>query len=97
MAALASVAALAVVSVPLAFALLLAFHSLSDCGLVLFASCTPPMEPWWVTAKYFLAAVILASVPVAAGYAAWQRTSSWGYGSVGLLVLGIMTIYVPTP
>lgn len=92
----AVIGATVLTAAPLTFALLGGLLSSSDCGLGLFGACTPSTESWWVTAKFFLAAVILATVPVAAGYAAWQRSSSWGYGSVGILVLGIITIYAPT-
>lgn len=92
----AAVGALVVVALPLGFALLGGLVAWSDCALPLFGTCVGP-SPWWVGAKFFLAAAILALVPVVAGTAAWQRSSSRGYAAVGLFVVGVVTIYLPTP
>ncbi|MCP2266412.1 hypothetical protein APR03_003778 [Promicromonospora thailandica] len=90
------VGAIVIVAVPFVFTLAVAFASASDCGPMFFGTCSSA-SPWWVSAKFFLSALILASVPVAAGHAGWKWSSSWGYGSVGLFVLGILVFFAPTP
>lgn len=83
-----------VVSTPVTVAVLLGLTA-PRCGLTLFEACGTP-SPWWVSAVYFLGAILLFAVPVVAGSAMWRGSWARAGLAAGLLVVGMLVLGLPS-